>query len=129
MACRYAEHELVEIIVFYDVGIMATVQEFIQSKLSRFGILLTDTELTILLADNDLVGTDLYSSDKRIVLLTAVAGVIPELLLKPDITEGGYSEKWNRDGIMAYYSMLCKELGIDDLLNPGPTLENISDRW
>ena len=108
---------------------MATVQEFIQSKLSRFGILLTDTEITILLTDNDLVGTDLYSSDKRIVLLTAVAGVIPELLLKPDITEGGYSEKWNRDGILAYYSLLCKELGIDNLLIPNPTLTNISDRW
>lgn len=48
----------------------------------------------------------------------AIVSFIPTLLLRAtSINESGFSMSWNIDGIKAYYSMMCKQLGIKDELN------------
>ena len=108
---------------------MATIREYIKSKLERYNIELTEAELDALLADNDLVGPDTYSSSASRAVKLAIVKCIPELLVQPDITEGGFSRKFDKAAIISYYSMLCKELGVEDQLSPKPTLKNASNRW
>jgi len=56
--------------------------------------------------------------------------VIPELLLAPDISQGDYSIKYKVDGIKAYYSILCGELGLPDIYNPvQDTIIDRTDSW
>lgn len=55
--------------------------------------------------------------------------VIPELLLRSDVVEGGYSIKHNRDGIQMYYNLLCSDLGIANALTTKATLANKSYLW
>lgn len=108
---------------------MATIREYIQAKLERYNIDLPEAELDALLIDSDLVGTDPYSTAAAKPIKLAIVKCIPELLLQPDITEGGYSRKLDKDAVIAFYSLLCKELGVENQLTPKPTLKNISNRW
>jgi hypothetical protein len=108
---------------------MATIRGYISAKLERYHIDLSDAELDAILADNNLVGTDTYSSAASTSVKLAFVKCIPELLLQPDIAEGGFSRKFDKAAIMTYYSMLCKELGVEDQLNPKPKLKNASNRW
>lgn len=108
---------------------MATIREYIQAKLDRYNIELSEAEIDAILAYNDLVGPDTYSSSASRAVKLAIVKCIPELLLQPDITEGGFSRKFDKAAVIAYYSMLCKELGVEDQLTPKPNLKNISNRW
>lgn len=53
----------------------------------------------------------------------AIVSFIPTLLLRAtSINESGFSMSWNIDGIKAYYSMMCKQLGIKDELDNKPKI-------
>ena len=108
---------------------MTTIREFIQAKLSRYNIDLTDTELDAAIVDQGLVPTDQYASSVSKSTLKVVASVIPELLLAPDITEGGYSIKYDKTAVLAYYNLLCSQLGIPNALNSQPKIRSKSHLW
>lgn len=36
------------------------------------------------------------------------------LLVKPDISEGDYSETYNRDSVLKWYKLECARLGVED---------------
>lgn len=109
---------------------MATIQEFIVAKLTRYNIELSDIELAAALTEQGLIASDEYSAAAARPLKLVIVALIPELLLMPDVTEGGYANKWDKVGIKAYYSLLCKELGIKDELAPArPIISNASSRW
>jgi len=100
--------------------------DFIQAKLASFNVELSDIELKALLVDNGISEADTYETKAA---KTALVGIIPELLLKPDITEGGFSVKWDKGAIMNYYGLLCKELGLKNQLIEQPKVKNKSYLW
>lgn len=103
-----------------------TVSEYIVSEFSEFGVKLSDNTLNSLLIDNGIDSNTEYSS---VIAKKVITGYIPKLLLKPQVSEGDYSVKYDRDGIIAYYNILCGELGIENKLNPKPKIRNMSNRW
>lgn len=108
---------------------MATVREVIESKLATFGIELSSVEIDVLLVDANVTGTAMYSSATALGAKKVIANAIPELLLKADVTEGGYSIKWDKTGIEKYYAILCAELGMDNKLVKTPTIQDRSNYW
>lgn len=57
-------------------------------------------------------------SDNVDSISVAIAHFIPSLLLRAtSISESGFSMSWNIEGIMSYYSMLCRKYGLEDELN------------
>jgi hypothetical protein len=109
---------------------MATIQDFVVAKLERYNIELTPVELEVMLTDANLVATDTYTSGHLVQIKTAFVSIIPELLLRPDITEGGYSEKYDKAAIRTFYSMLCREIGVPDVFEVGqPEIRNASNLW
>lgn len=103
--------------------------EFIKRKLRKFKLQIEDDELTVKIAEQggDPVG-DLTSSS-MVIAKQVIVSVIPELLLEPDISQGDFSKKHNMDGILAYYGMLCDELGEENKLTPQPKVYDASNRW
>ncbi|WP_426291978.1 DUF6706 family protein [Dyadobacter endophyticus] len=108
---------------------MATIREFIQAKLSRYNIDLSEAELDAAIQDQALTPSDPYAPEASKPTLKVIASVIPELLLAPDVSEGGYSIKFDRAAVTAYYSWLCGELGIPDKLNPQPKIRSKAHLW
>lgn len=46
-----------------------------------------------------------------------------------NVSESGYSISWNMDAVKAYYSALCTELGLDNVLFSRPKIRNKSNVW
>lgn len=108
---------------------MATVRASIESKLASFGIELSSVDMDVLLVDANVNGTEEYSTATALGAKKVIANAIPELLLKADVTEGGYSVKWDKAGITAYYGVLCNELGLPNKLDKTPTIQDRSNFW
>ena len=91
---------------------------------------MVDDELEAVLIDQDLTSSTEYSSEKSKQVKKVLIAIIPELLLAPDISQGDYSIKYKIDGIKAYYSVLCKETGEQDVFNPSQdTIIDRTDVW
>lgn len=103
-----------------------TIGEFIQAKLASFNVELSDFEMEALLVDNNLT---LVSEYEPIAAKQVLLGVIPELLLKPDVSEGGFSMKFDKTAIEKYYALLCQELGVKNKLIQQPKVVNKSNLW
>ncbi len=101
-----------------------TVAEYIPSKFAEFGVTLSDNTLNALLIDN---GIDSNTEYSPAVAKKVIAGYIPELLLKPQLSEGDLSIKYDSNAIINYYTMLCNELGIENKLKP--KVRNITNKW
>lgn len=108
---------------------MATVREYVETLMADFGMQTSSARLDI---EISVVGGNpaaLMTSDSVVVAKKTLVAIIPGLLLKPDVTESGMSLKWDRRAIITYYSALCAELGLDDLLNPQPKIQSKSEYW
>lgn len=48
-----------------------------------------------------------------------------------NVSEGGYSLSWNIEAVKLYYTALCNELGLEDVLTTKrpPRVRNRSNRW
>lgn len=108
---------------------MATVKEYIDSKVSKFGFVVSDAELDIMLEAQQLSRDAPMAVGLLDKVNLALVSIIPELLLIPDISEGQFSQKYNAEGIKAYYKMLCTQLGIEDKLDPQPKVRDRSNIW
>lgn len=110
---------------------MATVREYIDAKLNRFGLELEEVEMTILLDSVQATDNTKLDSTTLVQAKTAIVSIIPELLLLPSkVTEGGMSVERNTAGITAYYTGLCAELGLDNKLVTGqPVVRDASFLW
>jgi hypothetical protein len=103
-----------------------TTKEFIQAKLTQFGYELSEIELTALLIDNNINDLDDYNST---VAKKAIVSIVPELLIKPSISEGDLSIKYDSNDIISYYNILCSELGVANKLTPQPKVRNLTNSW
>lgn len=111
---------------------MATVKEYLQTKLSKFDVEVIEMELEILFLEGETkLNTEINTPNVLVDAKKALVTFIPELLLRPEINEGEFKIKFDRDGILAFYKLLCNELGIDieDGSADSPTLEYIGDKW
>ena len=106
---------------------MASISAVITDSLSPFSIELSTVRLERLLVDADLDGSVAYTKDKVQAVKGVLVTVVSELLAMPDVTEGGYSVKWDRSAVGAYLSQLRAELGI--VPTGTPTISNASNLW
>lgn len=106
-----------------------TIKEYIIAKLATFGYSISDEEITALEAETGADTSATYSASDATVLQTAMIGIIPSLLARPKVSEGGYSVEYNPAGLAKYYEMLCIDLGVENTLAPKPKIKDHSSRW
>ena len=106
-----------------------TIKEYIVTKLATFGYSISDNEITALEVEAGVDTSATYTSSDVATVKRAMVGIIPSLLARPKVTEGGYSVEYNPAGLAKYYEMLCIDLGIENTLAPKPKIKNHSDRW
>jgi hypothetical protein len=106
-----------------------TYREYVKITIGNFGV--SDAEIDFILTEADLnPASEVTNSEDRIKIKKAMFISIPRMMAGlQDVSEGGYSVKWNIDGIKAWYSLLAGELGETDLLNTGPTVQDRSYLW
>nr|WP_319268323.1 DUF6706 family protein [uncultured Draconibacterium sp.] len=92
-----------------------TITDYIKSKFQTFGISMSEADLFDIWpdgGDSNITTTNKDEVDK------AIAGFIPQLLLRPkSVSEGGYSVSYDVDAIKEYYAFLCKKYELEDVLS------------
>lgn len=98
------------------------INDYIVQKFQSFGVTITEADLLDICMPDRIIGEGEINQDNIRSVSVAIAKFIPSLLLRPNVGENGFSVSYNPQGIKDYYSLLCKTYGIEDLLNPKPTL-------
>ncbi|RPE05551.1 hypothetical protein EGT74_24520 [Chitinophaga lutea] len=100
-------------------------QEYLTTILGKFGV--SDQEIILIMIEQGIdPNSPISGKADTVVLKTAIHAQLPLMLAGvQDVSEGGYSIKWNLDGIKAWYSALAGELGLPDLLTPVPTVTGV----
>lgn len=103
-------------------------KEYAKGLLGRFGV--SDDEIDFMLQDNNLNPSDVLTSENKVSVKTAIYHGVPVIVAGlADVTEGGYSIKYNIRGIREWFSILAKELGLEDTLNGQPKVRDKSYLW
>ncbi len=103
-----------------------TSKEYLTKTLSGFGLDSDDIDIILMKGGIDAdADCDFKACDK------AVYGRMSAVLkgTTQNVSEGGYSVSWNMDAVKLYYSALCNELGLENVLVSRPKIRNRSDMW
>lgn len=108
-----------------------TVLDYTRLTLSVSSINLDQDFLKIHLVSIGLDPDDEMNETQANKVKEALYNLLPVILTSPQsISEGGYSITYDKEGLMAYYRLLAKELGKEDLLKEGqPNITDISYLW
>lgn len=102
-------------------------REYIQKKISQLNLGVSDEMADEMIKLLDLDGdgdVDMKSVDLFFY------HVIPDILTIPSrVSEGDFSLSYDKDAIIAYYRMLAKRLGLEDILSNENKITDITHRW
>lgn len=95
-------------------------KQYLMAQLAKFGADETDIDLIIL--ENDIpVDYQVTGKADTIVLKRAMFQFLPGMIAGlADITEGGYSRKWNVNALKLWLSALATEIGLPDPFAEAP---------
>ena len=100
-----------------------TIQEYIEQKFQTFGIELSGADILDISISSNLSVEENVTEDNHSPITVAIVKYIPNLLLRASsFREDKLSMSWDMDGIKKFYSMKCKEYGMDDKLNETSTV-------
>lgn len=100
-----------------------TIKEYIAGKFGGFGIDLSDADFSAMLLSYHALSDDTLLDENNINLCNmAICDFIPSLLVRPTISESGFSMSWNIKGIKDYYSFLCDKYDIVNTISDKPTI-------
>lgn len=86
--------------------------EYITANLGRFGI--QPSQINAILYDNGLSAEG--SDDPRVLKLAMHKSALLLINGLTGVSESGISFQWDKDGFLKWYSLLSKELGVEDSL-------------
>lgn len=105
-----------------------TYKEYVTAVLGKFG--LSTSEIEFIITEADLNPDTVVTATNKVLLKTAIYNQIPLFIAGlQDVSEGGYSVKWNVEGIKLWYSLLASELGLEDIFNLKPKVRDASNKW
>lgn len=87
-----------------------TVKEYLTATLSKFQ--LSSSEIDLIMINQELPDDEVDVLAVKTAIYNEFSALIPIV----DISEGSMSIKWNMAGLRAWYSLLAKELGKEDVL-------------
>jgi hypothetical protein len=98
-----------------------TLKDYISQRFGGFGVEISEADMLDISLSAKLKESDEVDEASYRHVNIAVAKFIPTLLLRAtSINESGFSMSWDTQGIRDYYSYLCKEYGLEDMLNAKP---------
>ena len=107
--------------------------DYLNARLVRLGIEISEIELTAISIQimpdvqlGDIINTDNIRKSDKVCLST-----IKDILLAPDIQEGGFSIKYDKDALTKWYNSEVQRLGLgnDPTYSLTPKIRDASNFW
>lgn len=103
-----------------------TYKEYISTVLDKFNV--SEKEIDIILLDNSLGADD--DVDTGIAKTAIHKNLSSWLPIHNSISEGGVSESWSIEAIKLYYSALCNELNLSNVISESTSaIRDKSNIW
>ena len=103
-----------------------TNKQYLIKYLDELNVSENDIEIILLKGGLDGEATvDIYACD--IAVYRRFSAVLKSAA--KNVSEGGYSVSWNMEAVKLFYSSLCNELGVENVLVVRPKVGNKSDFW
>jgi len=98
-----------------------------ESLIAALGMPADDMLVDKALIDNELTGTAAYTKDMALQVENAAIDILLSLKSQPDVSEGGFSVRYDRKAIDERIAFLAKKNGRDDIISANvPTVKGIS---
>jgi hypothetical protein len=98
-----------------------------EALIAALQISVEDATLIKALIDLDVDGSETYSKVNATAIDKCAIEVLQGILSMPDVSEGGYSVKYDRKAVESRLSFLSQKTGVADPLKP--TINDASNRW
>jgi hypothetical protein len=109
------------------------VLDYLNSRLIRLGVELSEIEVSALqIAQMPGIGLeDKLTAENIAIADKACLFPLKDILIMPDISEGGYSSKLDRPSIEKWYNSEVQRLGLggDPNFSLTPKIRDASNRW
>jgi len=110
------------------------VSDYLNSKLIRLGIELSDVEIAVLNIKYiiPITAPDSVLDQNNIALVDkACLYQVRDLLLAPEIVEGGYSIKYDKESVTKWYNSEVHRLGLSNNIefSLAPKIRDASNYW
>lgn len=106
---------------------MATIKEVLKVRLKSLNFLVSEAELDVYLIEAGVDGELVFTASALTDFKRVLHSVIPQLLLMPNVSEGGFSVQRDVEAIKTYYATLCKDLGLPNAFDI--TVNDRSSIW
>ncbi|MBD2753789.1 DUF6706 family protein [Spirosoma validum] len=107
-----------------------TIQTVIEAKLNDLTIDVDPVSLRSALLDNNVDGSQMYTSSKSKDRDSVLFDLVSDVLAKADVSESGLSISFDRkNGIVQYLAKLANKYGWDMPGSSRPTIQNATNRW
>lgn len=93
-----------------------------EALISEVPFSVSENMLEKAMIDNEVTGSDTYSSSSKESIDYCVMDILKRVLSEADVTEGGYSIKFDRSAIEKRLKYLAAQYQITDLLDAVPTI-------
>lgn len=96
--------------------------------ISLNGLQIQETDIDVILLKAGIDGDAVADANKCDLAVYKRFSVILKGVMQ-NVSEGGYSISWNMDAVKLFYTALCDELGVDNVLVSRPKVRNRSNFW
>ena len=103
-----------------------TNKEYITKSLHNLGVDADDIDIIIVKSD---IKPDAPADTKECDMAVYNRFTVILGSMMQNVSEGGYSVSWNMDAVKMYYTSLCNELGVENVLVGKPKVRNRSYMW
>lgn len=100
-------------------------RDYLIKTLAKFN--LSEDDVDLILLDSPEVPSDAAPNVKA--CKTAMYKSMSSILPLANVGESGYSVSWNMEALKMWYTSLCLELGVANMLAGKPKIRNRSDVW
>lgn len=95
------------------------IKDYIKERFKGFGVKVSEADLFDICSSVEISEEGEVNKDNKDQVARAICLFIPSLLLRPSISEGGFSITMaDRGKIEAYYAIECAKYGIRNQLKP-----------
>lgn len=100
-----------------------------QALIAVLRVNVPDDTLEKAMLDQDVDGTSAYSKGNAKSIDLCVIDILAGLLAEPDVTEGGYSVKFDRKAVQERLVLLAKKHNVTEILNQYKPSVNCRPVW
>lgn len=108
-----------------------TIGDYINARLKQWKVEVSEDIVKIAFVVAKVQPTDDFTSTSENAAFQVLYKLIPDIIISipKSISEGGYSITYDKDAMIAFYTMIADKLNLPDEISGKASVKDITRRW